>query len=134
LFIPYFPICGDIRTDNPTAGKKRFGDGQAEAFNCGRRDNGLALPVAPLQLRLRYAFKKSHAGLKSQRGYKAMYIARLRSCDPDDDQLHFLFDLAHPQYTVECPNEQREVLVAAVLRDTEKELIILPIRYGWVRI
>src|ERR1700733_4723332 len=68
----------------------------------------------------------------------AMDTAALWPPNANDHKFHLAIDLSAPQQAIEGPEQQRNVLVAAVLRNTEQEWLTLPVRdrrlYGTERL
>ena len=112
---------GNVRANNATAGQQRFDDRKAEAFDGGRSDNGFAVAIAPLEFGFGEALTEQDGVFEAEPANRIENTSSLWTGNPDDDQACGRVKAFSAQEALEDLDEERDVLVAAMLCDAEEE-------------
>ena len=117
---------GNVRANNATAGHQCFDDRKAEALNGGRRDDCFAVAITPVELRFGEALTEKDEILQTRSANRLEDAAGLRTGNADDDQARGWSKAFAALEMLEDSDEEWDVLVTAMLCNTEQEGFTAP--------
>ena len=123
-----FAKCRDVGADNAASCEKRFRNREAEAFNERWRKQERAIAIAPLQLLIGEAIQQKDA-VSDASGREKWRIAFVSGPGiPTMTRRVCCGDAVRAQQALEDAQKEEQVLVAAMLRDTQQERLAAPLR------
>jgi hypothetical protein len=117
---------GNIGANNATSGQQRFDDRKAEAFDGGRRDDGFAVAIAPLELGFGEALTEKDGIFETGSANRMEDAPGFRTGNADDDQARRRVETFGAQEMLEDFDEEWDVLIAAMLPDAQKKGLAAP--------
>jgi hypothetical protein len=126
VFRAHFAKCRDVRTDDSASGKQGLGNRQPESLGDGWGEKQLAVAIAPLEFRVGDSASEYDALLEERLLHQPVNPPGFRSRHANDEKACCEIDFSAGQEAPEDLERERDVLVAAVLGDAQKEWGAIP--------